>query len=115
MLDPKFIRENPDIVRKSLKDRGGDAGPVDKFLSLDEERRKIIQEVEGLKKEKNEATKKIGQLIKEKGDASEAKAEVNALTDKINELDSSLKTIKNEYRILLDTIPNVPHESVPVG
>ena len=115
MLDPKFIRENADTVRKSLTDRGGDAGPVDKFLSLDEERRKIIQEVEGLKKKKNEATKKIGQLIKEKGDASKAKAEVNALTDKINELDSSLKTIKNEYRILLDTIPNVPHESVPVG
>ena len=115
MLDPKFIRENADTVRKSLTDRGGDAVPVVSCLSMELERRNINKEVAGLNKKNNAATKKIGQLIKEKGDASKAKAEVNALTDKINELDSSLKTIKNEYRILLDTIPNVPHESVPVG
>ncbi len=115
MLDPKFIRENPDAVRKSLKDRGDDTGRLDKFLDLDKERRSLVQEVENLKKEKNEASKKIGQLIKEKTDASKAKAEVNTLSDKIGELDNKLKTIEEEYRQVLDMIPNVPHESVPVG
>ncbi|MGB3082569.1 MAG: serine--tRNA ligase, partial [Candidatus Omnitrophota bacterium] len=93
MLDPKFIRENPDVVRKSLKDRGDEMERLDKFLDLDKERRDLIQKAEGLKKEKNEASKKIGQLIKDNADVSQAKAEVNELSDKINELDKKLKDL----------------------
>ncbi|MGB3082264.1 MAG: serine--tRNA ligase [Candidatus Omnitrophota bacterium] len=115
MLDPKFIRENTNAVRKSLKDRGDEMERLDKFLDLDKERRDLIQEAEGLKKEKNEASKKIGQLIKDNADVSQAKAEVNELSDKINELDKKLKDLGEEYRYILDMIPNVPHESVPVG
>ncbi|MFQ5951845.1 MAG: serine--tRNA ligase [Candidatus Omnitrophota bacterium] len=115
MLDPKFVRENPKVVKKSLKDRGGDAGLVDEFLKLDEARRKLIQEVEDLKRQKNEASKEIGQLIQKKRDASKAKAEVKKLTDRIDEDGDKLKTIGNEYKLLLDMVPNIPHESVPVG
>jgi seryl-tRNA synthetase len=115
MLDPKFIRENTDAVRKSLKDRRGDIGLVDRFLKLDEDRRKLIRDTEDLKRQKNESSKKIGQLIKQKADVSKAKAEVNAISEKIDNIDKKLKKVKEDYRTVLDTIPNVLHESVPVG
>jgi len=115
MLDPKFIRENSEIVRTSLKKRGDDLSLVDKFLGLDEKRRQIIKEAEDLKREKNEASKKIGMLIKEKKDVTQAKADVNAISDKISDLDEELKKVETGYYDILDSIPNVPHESVPVG
>ncbi|MGB2601345.1 MAG: serine--tRNA ligase [Candidatus Omnitrophota bacterium] len=115
MLDPKFIRENPDVVRKSLEDRGDKVELLDKFLKLDDERRKVIQEVEDLKCKKNESSKKIGELIKQKADVTEAKAEVKELSEKISALDENLRQIDEGYQGALDRIPNVPHESVPVG
>lgn len=115
MLDPKFIRENPEKVKKSLEDRNGDVALVDKFFELDEERKKLIKEVEDLKCKKNEYSKKIGELIKNKEDATEAKTEVNEISESIKGLDEEVKRAETEYKYLLDTIPNVPHESVPVG
>lgn len=115
MLDPKFIRENPDIVKKSLKDRNGDVQLVDKFFEIDEARKKLITEVEDLKRSKNEYSKKIGELIKNKEDATSAKAEVNEISESIKGLDEELKRAEREYQFILDTIPNIPHESVPVG
>ena len=115
MLDPKFIRENPDVVRKSLKDRGGDAALVDKFFELDEERKKLIRQTEDLKREKNERSKKIGELIKQKKDAAGAKSEVNEISESIKGLDEELKRAEDGYKLILDSIPNVPDESVPVG
>lgn len=115
MLDPKLIRENIDIVKKSLKDRGDDVGLVDKFSELDKSRRKVIQDVENLKREKNESSKKIAELIKGKSDTSSAKAEVKSISEKIKELDNQLKEVNQEYKSLLDIVPNIPHESVPIG
>lgn len=115
MLDPKFIRENAETVKRSLEARNSDVSMVDKFFELDEARKGIIRDVEGLKSEKNDASKKIGQLIKEKKDAEGAKEDVKKLTDKINDLDVDLKKIETDYYALLDSIPNVIHESVPVG
>ena len=115
MLDPKFIRENADAVRKSLKDRGNDIGLVEKFLDLDKARKESIRQVEGLKRRKNEFSEKIGRLIKQKADASEARAEVRTISDKISGLDEELKKIEGQYRSVLDIIPNVLHGSVPVG
>jgi seryl-tRNA synthetase len=115
MLDPRFIRENADLVRKSVKDRGEDMGLVDRFFSLDETRRDLIQQVEDFKRRKNELSNKIGQLIKQKADVSGPKGEVKTLSEKINELDKKLKKVEEEYRFVLDRIPNVLHESVPVG
>jgi len=115
MLDPKFIRENSEAVRKSLKDRGDDTGLLERFLEKDEERRALIQEVEELKRRKNEASKKIGELIKKKADVAGAKEEVHKISEKISGLDDGLKKVGQEYQAALDRIPNVPHESVPVG
>ena len=115
MLDPKFIRDNKELVRKSLENRNNPTSVLDKFFDLDEKRRGIIQEVEGLKSRKNEASKKIGQLIKEGKDAASAKKEVGKINEGITELDGELKKIEEEYTLVVDSIPNVPHETVPVG
>ena len=115
MLDPKFIRENPDIVRQSLKNRSDNPNLIDDFLELDAQRKKIVQEVETLKNEKNEASKKIGELIKEKKDVSVAKENVNKLSELISKQDEELKQVEDKYYSLLDMIPNIPHETVPIG
>jgi seryl-tRNA synthetase len=115
MLDPKFIRENPEAVRKSLENRKGDVSLVDKFLELDDARKEIIKKVEDLKRIKNEASQKIGELIKRKADVSSAKDEVNAISEKIKALDGDLKKVDADFKSVVDIIPNIPHESVPVG
>ena len=114
MLDPKFIRDNPKIVKKSLQDRNIKLD-IDDFLELDKERRAMIQEVEDLKRQKNETSKKIGLLIKEKKDTAEIKARVNKISDRIKKIETKLKEKENRYKEILDRIPNLPHESVPVG
>ncbi|MGD2278862.1 MAG: serine--tRNA ligase, partial [Candidatus Omnitrophota bacterium] len=114
MLDPKFIRENIDIVKRSVKDRGFDVD-LNEFLELDKKRREIIQEDENLKRQRNEASKKIGELIKQKTDVSSAKAEVKEISQRIHELDKELRAVEERYHSILDIIPNVPHQSVPVG
>ena len=81
MLDPKFIRENESLVRKSLENRNNPADILDKFFNLDKKRREIIQEVELLKNQKKESSKKIGLLIKDGKPADEAKAEGKKTTE----------------------------------
>ncbi len=115
MLDSKFIRENPEIVRKSLRDRNDKEGLVEKFLDLDVKRREKIKEVEGLKRERNDASKNIGRMIKEGQDAAEAKNSVKEISDRISAIDTDLKQVEEEYIKVLEWIPNIPHESVPVG
>jgi len=115
MLEAKFIRENPDIVKEALKNRSDKPELVDKFLKVDQTRRDLLQEVETLKREKNEASKKIGELIKQKKDAESAKEEVKKISEKINKLDKTLGETEKEYKALLEMIPNMPHESVPIG
>jgi seryl-tRNA synthetase len=115
MLDPKFIRENPDIVRMSLRDRNDKEGLVENFLDLDNKRRHMIKTVEDLKREKNEASRKIGQMIKEGRDPEEAKSAVKEISDKIDNIDVELKEVEKQYTKVLEWIPNIPHESVPVG
>lgn len=115
MLDARFIAENPDIVKRSLKNRCDDEGLVDQFLELDERRKKLIKDVEDLKCQKNESSKKIGALIKKKADVASAKAEVSALSKKIEGLDKKLNKVMDEYSFVLDRIPNITNETVPVG
>ncbi|MFH1798356.1 MAG: serine--tRNA ligase [Candidatus Omnitrophota bacterium] len=115
MLDPKFIKENPDIVRASLLNRQDDVTMIEKFLELDQKRRNIIQEVEELKKSKNEFSNKIGKLIKEKMDVTSIKQDVSRISEKITFLDAELKEVKEQYQEILDRIPNIPHVSVPIG
>jgi len=114
MLDIKFIRENPDLVKQGIQNKN-EKDRVDEILSLDEKRRKIIAEVEELKAKKNQVTAKIPQMKKAGEDTTQIFAEMKMVSDKITELDNQLKEVENELNNILMFIPNLPHSSVPVG
>jgi seryl-tRNA synthetase len=116
MLDIRKIRENPDLFRERLGRRnGGDDSLISQVLHLDEKRRKLLQENEALKGERNRASKEIGALKAKGGDAAEKMAQMKAVGDQITTLDRELTALEAEQTDLLLRIPNVPHESVPVG
>jgi seryl-tRNA synthetase len=116
MLDIRKIRENPDSFRERLGRRhGGDDLLVAQVLQLDEKRRKLLQESEGLKGERNRASKEIGALKAQGGDVAEKSAQMKAVGDQITALDRELAALEAEQTDLLLRIPNPPHESVPVG
>lgn len=114
MLDLKFIRENVELVRKGAEAKGI-AINLDELISLDEQRRKLIQEGESLKAKRNEVSAQIGKLKKEGGDASRAIAEMESVKDRIQAIDLELRDVEKNVNELLLTIPNVPHPSVPLG
>lgn len=116
MLDVRKIRENPDFYRDRLACRNsGDEKSVAQILVLDEQRRKHLQESEALKSERNRTSKEIGAVKAKGGDIAAVSAQMKALGEQIGRLDQELAQIEAEQTDLLMRIPNVPHESVPVG
>src|SRR5437867_7375104 len=114
MLDPGFLRNNLEALAERLRLRGYDI-PLDVFAQLDAERRHLIVESERLKHERNESSEQIGKLMREKKDAEPQKAKVRNLGNQIKEYEERLKQTDLSFRLLMSEIPNVPHESVPVG
>ena len=114
MLDRKFIRENIDKVEKALQDRGVES-PLDRFQELEEERRDLLYENEQLRHKRNVNSDKIGELKREGKDASNLINEMKEVSEKIKEYDEKLAEIEEELDSILLQIPNIPHESVPVG
>jgi seryl-tRNA synthetase len=117
MLDLNYVRENIEKVRAALQSRGGSVQALDDFARADAERRKVIAESDRLNAERNASSREIGALMKEgKREAAEARRkEVGALKDHIAELDQQRDKTEAQMHELLSTLPNVPHESVPVG
>jgi seryl-tRNA synthetase len=116
MLDVRKIRENPDFYRERLARRNsGDEKLIDRVLVLDEQRRKRLQEGEALKSERNRASKEIGALKAKGGDITEISAKMKAVGDQITRLDQESAAVESEQTDLLLRIPNVTHDSVPVG
>lgn len=116
MLDAKFVRENVELVRQALANRGAD-WPLERFVELEAERRRLIAETEGRQAERNAASKEIGALMKA-GDhaaAEQRKEAVRRLNEEIASLDEALAQVDAATRDLLLTIPNIPHQSVPLG
>ena len=114
MLDINLIREQPDVVRKAMKDRQMDSSPVDAILQLDEKRRSRLSEVEKLKAERNAVSKEISQLK----DASAKKSKIEAMRlvgDKINTLDKEVAEVESQLNALTATIPNIPDARTPYG
>ncbi len=114
MLDLKFIRENPEIVKQAVRDKNEKAD-VDEILKLDEERRKLLSEAEALKAQRNKASQEIGKLKKEGKNADEAIAKMKEVSERIKELDEREKKVEAKLKELLLWVPNIPHESVPRG
>jgi len=118
VLDIKLIREKTDFVRARLATRGaGDEAHIDELLKLDEQRRKLLAEVEGLKSARNRVSKEIGALMaQKKTDAAEAKkAETKEWGEKIAALDKEAAEIEAARDRLMLSLPNLPHESVVIG
>src|ERR1041385_6943360 len=118
VLDIKVIREKPDFVRQRLATRGaGDEALVEKILQSDEQRRKLLAEVEALKSQRNKVSKEIGALMGQKktAEAEEKKKETRELGDRIAELDKQVAESDAERDKLMLQLPNLPHESVPMG
>ncbi len=114
MLDIKLIRENRELVELSLNNRSSKID-LSGIIALDEERRKIIQEVEALKSAKNKQSEEIGKLKREKQDASFKMAEVGKINEKILVLDGSLAGVDKKLSEAMLLLPNIPDKSVPVG
>lgn len=115
MLDSKYLRENLEDVKRKMQYRGEELGDIDQFLTLDETRREIIQKVEQLKQTRNEVSQQVGQLKREKKDATEIIAKMRAVGDEIKTYDEKLREVEEKLQQLLMEIPNVPHDSVPIG
>jgi seryl-tRNA synthetase len=114
MLDPKFIRENPEAVRKALRDKGEKAD-LDSYLALDDRRRNMLVKADQLKHRKNEVSEDIGRLKRDGADASELVVEMRKVGEEIKALDDEIKEIESELEEISRWIPNIPHSSVPVG
>ena len=116
MLDIRIIREDPQRVKDAMKTRNGDYDAViDEIIEIDAERRTLTGEADKMKAEQNAASKKIPMIKKEGGDVSELLAEMKDLSDKIKEHDVRLGQLEDKQKNLLLRIPNIPHESVPIG
>jgi seryl-tRNA synthetase len=116
MLDIRKIRENPDFYRERLARRNsGDEKLIERVIALDEQRRKRLQESEALKSERNRASKEIGAIKAGGGDISAISATMKIVGEQITKIDQELAGIESEQTDLLLRIPNVNHESVPVG
>ncbi len=114
LLDLKFIRSNPDKVKKALADRHYDFD-LDQLLVWDEQRRSLIGESEQLKNRRNTLSQEVGRLKAAKQDATELQEEVRGISKRIKELDQELADLEQKLNKALLMIPNIPHETVPVG
>ena len=115
MFDIKLIRENAEAVKENLRNRNADGIDIDSILAIDEQRRAKQHEAESLRAEQNNASKEISCLKKEKGDASEAIAAMQAISKKSKGLMEEAKELDLQMQDDLMHIPNMTHESIPVG
>ena len=114
MLDINLFREQPDLIRAALRKRQMQTSPVDQVIELDELRRTRIQEVEDLRAERNLVSKEIGKMK----DASERQAKIQKMRqvgERIDQLDTELAQIEAQLDELINQIPNIPDERVPLG
>jgi len=114
VLDLRFIREHPDLVREKLARRGGEY-PLEQLLELDQLRRKLIQEVENLRHERKKASEAIGELKRKGKDITAETTRVKELGERLKSLEKELQEIEAQVKTLLLEIPNLPHDSVPLG
>ena len=119
MLDIKFVRENPDIVKQNIKNKFQDEKLplVDEAIELDKKNRAIKQEVEALRANRNKLSKQIGGLMAQgkKDEAEEVKAQVKAQADRLEALNAEEREVEENLRKKMMVIPNIIDPSVPIG
>lgn len=115
MLDAKIVRNDPERVRQSQRHRGEPVEVVDQFLGLDIRRRELLVETETLKSRRNSVSQEVAKRKKSGEDAESLIVEMREVGDRIKALDEEVKQVEEEANYILLTIPNIPHESVPIG
>jgi len=110
----KFIRQNVDLVKKSIKDRGLKMD-LEELIKIDESRRLTLIKLEELRRQKNDANDEITKLLKEKKDAKAKIKKMKSTAKQIDELEDGLKNYQEKLNQLLLLVPNIPHSSVPIG
>ncbi len=119
MLDIRFLRENPEVVKQNIRNKFQDSKLplVDEVIELDKRNREIKQEVEALRAERNKISKMIGGLMKQgkKEEAEEAKKKVTANAETVERLSAEEKEVEEKIRTIMMTIPNIIDPSVPIG
>ena len=119
MLDLRFVRENPEIVKQNIRNKFQDAKLplVDEVIELDEENRKVKKEADDLRASRNKISKQIGALMGQgkKEEAEEVKKQVTAASDHLAELEEKEKDLEERIKKIMMTIPNIIDPSVPIG
>ena len=114
MLDPKIIRDEPEKIKKMLKDRVVDFD-FDKMLELGKKRRSLMQETDELRQKRNKMSITIGQAKKSNEDASSLLTDMGKISKDLDKLEQLQKTVESDYTNLAFSIPNMIHKSVPIG
>jgi len=114
MLDLKFVRNNIDLLKEKLLQRGS-ALSLDEFMAVDGERRKIIQDVEDLRNRRNLVSKEVGRLKKEGQKAEHLMEEMRVVNDRIKEMETVLEEKETALSAIILSVPNIPHPGVPIG
>lgn len=114
MLDIRLVRENASVVEKALINRNYKLS-LSGFLTLEEERRRLLKDAEELRNRRNTVSEEIGRLKRQKQVAANLMDEMKSVSEKIKELDEQLHVLEEKIDSFLLNIPNIPHESVPVG
>jgi len=115
MLDVKVLRNDLEGVRERLRHRNEDISALDQFAEVDEKRREVIQEAEGLKNKRNTVSEQVAVLKRNKENADHLIAEMKEVGDRIKVLDEELRTLDELLEQILLGLPNLPHETTPIG
>jgi len=115
MLDVKVLRNDLEGVRERLRHRNEDISALDQFAEVDEKRREVIQEAEGLKNKRNTVSEQVAVLKRNKENADHLIAEMKEVGDRIKVLDEELRTLDEQLEQILLGLPNLPHETTPIG
>ena len=117
MLDVNYVRENLDLVRQKMAHRNFDPKLLEDFTKLDVERRTLIRERDDLNAASNRISREVGALMRDgrRDEAEGLKAESRVLTEKNKGIESRLDELESDFRAILVNIPNLPHDSVPIG
>ncbi|MDZ5609695.1 serine--tRNA ligase [Bacillus pseudomycoides] len=115
MLDIKFLRANFEEVKAKLQHRGEDLTDFGRFEELDTRRRELLVQTEELKSKRNEVSQQISVLKREKKDAEALILEMREVGEKVKKLDDELRVVEEDLERLMLSIPNIPHESAPIG
>jgi len=115
MLDARFVRDNPEKVINALKNRGYDPGVIDDFLKIEEKRRALLLDVERYRQERNALSEEISRMKKEGADVTKETEKARSISDAIKTKEETLRELEEKTKDFLLNVPNIPHESVPIG